>query len=225
MSIGHNAATGAQIRSFVERLERLNEEKANIALDIREVLAEAKALGFDTKVLKECIKIRRTAPDDRAHFEEVLGIYLEAIGMSRGPGPLFRFSNLGAIDTAAREQVIDRMKDFVPDFGLGDIVVNMGGRPVRLVRDGTGKVKMLDAGEPKPEAPKAPPKPKAPTKEPEPGPEVDEDGALELGRQYAQDNRPVVHNPFKFGDPRRARFDEGWRKETGNDGMGPEGEE
>ena len=50
--------------------------------------------------------------------------------------------------------------------------------------------------------------------------ELDGDGADALGRKAAQEGRPVIDNPFVFGDPRRSRFDEGWRAESLSDGMG-----
>lgn len=59
--------------------------------------------------------------------------------------------------------------------------------------------------------------------EPEPVPDVDEGGAKQLGRDYANANRAVIDNPFPYGDARRARFDEGWREASGGDGMGPKG--
>lgn len=51
-------------------------------------------------------------------------------------------------------------------------------------------------------------------------PEVSETGAFAYGQQMFRDNRPITDNPFPFGDARRARCDEGWRKESGSDGMG-----
>lgn len=53
-------------------------------------------------------------------------------------------------------------------------------------------------------------------------PDVDPDGAEALGRQAFKDNEPIIANPFPFGDGRRGRWDSGWRKESGTDGMGPD---
>ena len=74
--------TGEILKSFIERIERLEEEKASISADIREVFAEAKANGFDTKVLKEVIKLRKMDSDERAEKESLLDVYLHALGMS-----------------------------------------------------------------------------------------------------------------------------------------------
>jgi uncharacterized protein (UPF0335 family) len=69
-----------QIKAFVARIERLEEEKANIAADIKEVYAEAKAMGFDTKVLRQVIRIRKQDRNERQEMEALLELYLGALG-------------------------------------------------------------------------------------------------------------------------------------------------
>jgi uncharacterized protein (UPF0335 family) len=69
-----------QIKAFVARIERLEEEKANIAADIKEVYAEAKAMGFDTKVLRQVIRIRKQDRHERQEMEALLELYLGALG-------------------------------------------------------------------------------------------------------------------------------------------------
>ncbi|GAA0582693.1 DUF2312 domain-containing protein [Caenispirillum bisanense] len=69
-----------QLRSFIERIERLEEEKANIASDIKDVYAEAKSSGFDTKIMRQIIRIRKMEPHERAEQEELLDLYLSAVG-------------------------------------------------------------------------------------------------------------------------------------------------
>lgn len=81
---GANVAAD-QLRGFVERIERLEEDKKEIADDIKSVFAEAKAHGFDTKVLRRVIAIRKQDQNERAEFEAVLDTYLSALGM--GPAP------------------------------------------------------------------------------------------------------------------------------------------
>lgn len=76
--------SGAQLRSFIERVERLEEDKANIASDIREVLLEAKGEGFDVKVMRQILKIRKMDKEERAEQEEVLTLYMQALGMIFG---------------------------------------------------------------------------------------------------------------------------------------------
>lgn len=70
-----------RLRSFIERIERLEEEKAGIANDIKEVFAEAKAAGFDTKTMRQVLKLRRLEPDNRREQEELLDLYKQALGM------------------------------------------------------------------------------------------------------------------------------------------------
>lgn len=69
-----------QIKAFVARIERLEEEKATIAADIKEVYAEAKAMGFDTKVLRQVIRIRKQDRHERQEMEALLELYLGALG-------------------------------------------------------------------------------------------------------------------------------------------------
>lgn len=76
--------TAAELRQFVERYERLEQEKKDIAEQQKEVLAEAKARGYDTKVLRKIIALRKRDPDDIAEEEAVLQMYQEALGMSGG---------------------------------------------------------------------------------------------------------------------------------------------
>jgi len=71
---------GDRLRSFVERIERLEEEKRGIGVDIKEVYAEAKSSGFDTKVMRLLIKERRMDKDDLDEQETLLDIYRRALG-------------------------------------------------------------------------------------------------------------------------------------------------
>ena len=73
---------GAQLRSFIERIERLEEEKKTISDDIRDVFAEAKGNGFDTKVMRQVIRIRKKDAAERQEEEAILDLYLHALGMA-----------------------------------------------------------------------------------------------------------------------------------------------
>ncbi len=70
-----------QLTAFVERIERLEEEKKGISDDIKEVYAEAKGNGFDVKVLRKVIALRKQDADERAEIEAILDLYLQALGM------------------------------------------------------------------------------------------------------------------------------------------------
>jgi uncharacterized protein (UPF0335 family) len=69
------------LRAFIERIERLEEEKAALAEDIREVYAEAKSSGFDTKALRSIIRIRKQDDHERMEQEALLATYMHALGM------------------------------------------------------------------------------------------------------------------------------------------------
>ncbi len=69
------------LKQFVERIERLEEEKANIAHDIREVYAEAKGTGFDSKILRQIVRLRKMDQHDREEQEYMLDIYKRALGL------------------------------------------------------------------------------------------------------------------------------------------------
>lgn len=72
---------GERLRSFVDRIERMEEEKAALAADIREIYAEAKGGGFDVKVLRQIIRIRKLDDADRREQEELLDLYVRALDM------------------------------------------------------------------------------------------------------------------------------------------------
>ncbi|MEC7676262.1 MAG: DUF2312 domain-containing protein [Pseudomonadota bacterium] len=73
---------GDQLRAYIERIERLEEEKAALAADVREVFAEAKGNGFDVKIMRQVLRLRKMDGDDRAEEEALLDIYKRAIGMA-----------------------------------------------------------------------------------------------------------------------------------------------
>ena len=70
-----------QLKAFVERIERLEEEKKAIADDVRDVYAEAKGNGFDVKALRVVVRMRKQDKDERAEQEAILETYLQALGM------------------------------------------------------------------------------------------------------------------------------------------------
>jgi uncharacterized protein (UPF0335 family) len=76
------AVAGDRIKSFLERVEKLEEEKASIAGDIKDVFAEAKGNGFDTKVLRELLRIRKQDHAERQEHNALLRLYGDAIGVT-----------------------------------------------------------------------------------------------------------------------------------------------
>ena len=100
MTIGHNTVAGDRLKSLIERIERLEEEKKTIADDIKDVFAEAKANGFDTKVMRHVLRLRRQDRDQREEQQALLDLYLQALGMA-GPD---LFDAAGAIKEEAPPQ-------------------------------------------------------------------------------------------------------------------------
>jgi uncharacterized protein (UPF0335 family) len=70
-----------QLKAFIERVERLEEEKKAIADDIRDVYAEAKGSGFDVKALRQIVRLRKQDVDERKEYETILETYMHALGM------------------------------------------------------------------------------------------------------------------------------------------------
>ena len=86
MPEGTTTVAKDQLRAFIERIERLEEEKANLLADIREVYAEAKALGFDPKIMRKVVLLRKMDVDKRQEEDFVLDTYLNALGMLEQSG-------------------------------------------------------------------------------------------------------------------------------------------
>jgi uncharacterized protein (UPF0335 family) len=72
---------GEQLRTFIERIERLQDEKKDVQEQIKEVFSEAKGVGFDTRIMRQLLRLRRLRDADRSEQEELLEIYKAAIGM------------------------------------------------------------------------------------------------------------------------------------------------
>ena len=72
---------GEQLRAFIERIERLEDEKKDVQEQIKEVFSEAKGVGFDARIMRQLLRLRRLRDADRSEQEELLEIYKTAIGM------------------------------------------------------------------------------------------------------------------------------------------------
>ena len=71
-----------ELKQFIERIERLEEEKAGIAGDIKDVFAELKGRGFDSKAVRQILRIRKKDQSERQEEEAILELYMQALGMS-----------------------------------------------------------------------------------------------------------------------------------------------
>jgi uncharacterized protein (UPF0335 family) len=76
-----NPSTAGQLKAFIERIERLEEEKRTISEDITEVYSEAKGNGFDSKILRKIVALRKLDANERREADEILETYLRALGM------------------------------------------------------------------------------------------------------------------------------------------------
>jgi len=79
-AIGHNSIAKDQLKSIIERVERLEEDKAAIASDIKDIYQEAKGNGYDTKALRAIVRYRKEDAQDRAEREAIFETYLNALG-------------------------------------------------------------------------------------------------------------------------------------------------
>lgn len=209
-----NSVSGKMLIGFIDRAERLREQKKQLSEDEKVVFAEAKAQGFSPKRIGDVLKARAMNPHDREEAQAEFDMYMSAIGMT-SEAPLFRAVGLMGVDPTSREQVIDAVKLLVPPNG--EFIVKISGNPVRVWRDADGKCFAEDVVselQPKPATPRtAPARPEAPN--------CDADGAEQLGREAYNMGSPIIKNPFAWDDIRRGRWDSGWRLQSGGDGMGP----
>lgn len=83
METDNNGSVAAgELRQFIERVERLEEEKAALQEDISSVMAELKGRGYDVKAVRAILKLRKQDPDERQEAEAILELYLNALGMA-----------------------------------------------------------------------------------------------------------------------------------------------
>jgi uncharacterized protein (UPF0335 family) len=76
-----NSIAAGELKAYIERIERLEEEKAALAGDLRDVYSEAKANGFDTKIMRKIVSLRKKDHAERKEEEALMELYLEALGM------------------------------------------------------------------------------------------------------------------------------------------------
>ena len=80
-ALDNNGIAADELAQLIERIERLEEEKASIASDIKDIYAEAKARGFDTKAMRKIVSLRKKRPEERQEEAAILELYMEALGM------------------------------------------------------------------------------------------------------------------------------------------------
>ena len=82
MPVDNQSVAADQLKSFIERIERLEEEKAALSGDIKEIFQEAKGTGFDTKAIRKILSLRKKDHAERMEEEAILELYMQALGMS-----------------------------------------------------------------------------------------------------------------------------------------------
>ncbi len=78
---GTGTVAGKRLKQYIERIERLEEEKKALSADMRDIFTEAKSSGFDVKTMRQVLKLRKLADQERRELDELLNLYMAAIGM------------------------------------------------------------------------------------------------------------------------------------------------
>lgn len=217
-TLGRNTMNSEAMKEFVDRIEDRERAKKAISDEIGVIYAEVKAANLSAAGIRGVVKARKMRPSQFRESEDLRDVYFHAAGLLEEP-PLFRSIEALAGDDMSKQAIIDRFAKLVPPGG--SITVEMEGPAVKVSRDKEGNLSIAEVIE-KPVQQRAPgtgrnqspPKPDVPN--------VTADEAELMGRQAFKDDVPIIDNPFPFGDARRPRWDMGWRKESGGDGMGPE---
>jgi uncharacterized protein (UPF0335 family) len=142
MNIGHNGSV-ERLKSFLERIERLREDKAVVHADEKDVFSEAKGEGFDTKALRAVLKIRSQDRAKRQEHEAIVALYLDAIGEDKGP--LFAAAGVPLeIDAKAKAALATAIGKLVPKGVGGSVTIETGGAAIRLTRGADGELTVLE---------------------------------------------------------------------------------
>jgi uncharacterized protein (UPF0335 family) len=228
-----------QLRLFLERIERLEEEKKGIADDIKDVYSEAKSQGFDTPTMRAIIKLRKLDPESRREQEALLDTYKAALGMLDGT-PLGKWAveritkndpkpaELPAASSGTdKDELLAQAIELVTSHQMcstswlqrqlkigynraAGLIETMEAKGILSRPDGTGKREILAAGIE--QSPAAAPEVAA-------EPVLTPADAHRLGREAAITGLSVTVNPFPAFDERRAAWDESWCAALGSDGM------
>lgn len=217
---GKNTPSAALLRSFVDRVERVNAEIKALSEDRTAIFGEAKSAGYNTPAMRRAIKRRTYKPHDLQEADAMDDLYRHSLGMDSEP-PLFRNIAAMAKDIAGGDKLLEAFKLLVPPGS--EVTIAIAGKKVRLWRDKDGEPMSEDYVEPG-EAKKSHSRTTLPPAEKKDVPNCTEDEAEQLGVDASKANEPVIKNPFPHDDGRRPRWDLGWRKGMGNDGLEPDDE-
>lgn len=173
--------TAGALRQMIERVERIEEEIEALRADKAAVFAEAKSVGFDTKVMRAMVRERKMDQGDRQEWLALLDLYRGALGMLDGT-PLGEAARK-RFEGSEQPDANDPNRD-VDSRETGE---DESAQPAETPKGAMGQAEL--------------------------------DDAREKGRAAAKAGVRVIDNPYLFGDPRRACWDEGWCQASGSDGM------
>lgn len=219
MALGKNTIEATALRGIVEEIEKIDADMKALRDQKSMIMARAKSEGFTPAGIRYVVRARAMKPHDRQEAETIRDVYMHAMGMDDEP-PMFRMMQAMAEDDLSREKLLENLKLMCPP--KGEIILKVGGEPVRVFRDVQGQAQVETYNEKPRDTSRASPSAMPGGTAAREVPNVNEAQAEEIGRQLYRENRPITENPFPYGDPRRARCDEGFRKESGGDGMGPD---
>lgn len=135
MTIGKGTKSGRELRGFIEEIEGVDDRMKQLRESKTAIFARAKEHSFDVKTIRKLLALRRQKPQERQEAEALLDTYMVAIGMAEEL-PLFASVAKAGVDLAVREQAVEFLKKLVPP--TGEIVLKLGGLPVRVYRDADG---------------------------------------------------------------------------------------
>lgn len=135
MTIGKGTKSGKELRGLIDEIEGVRDRKKQLSELEKEIFQRGKAQGFDVKNIRAILTLRKQDVSKRQEAEALLDTYMHAIGMAEEP-PLFVALGKFAVDLAAREEAVEFLKSIVPPHG--EIVLKLGGLPVRVYRDTDG---------------------------------------------------------------------------------------
>ncbi|MGR3219240.1 MAG: DUF2312 domain-containing protein [Candidatus Anammoxibacter sp.] len=81
IGVGHNSVSGERLKSFIERIERIEEDQSDLAEDKKEIYIEVKSVGYDTKTVRKIVKLRKMDTEKRAEEDQLLALYKSAISL------------------------------------------------------------------------------------------------------------------------------------------------
>lgn len=137
-----NNAEGQQLLAFIERVERVDSDMAELREDRKEIIKEARSNGYDTDSIRRILKMRKMGRDARMEAQAIDEMYMHSIGMDDEP-PLLRAMEAAEVDPAGAQSVIEAFKKFCP--ADGSVEVTMGGSRWWISRNSEGQPTAVEA--------------------------------------------------------------------------------